>query len=67
MDSIPIGLLFAAVVIIIYVVIELGYKAGNSHPEHLKKEKEKISSHNSTAILGLLTTQRKVLFAKKQT
>ena len=54
MDSIPIGLLFAAIVIIIYVVIELGYKAGNTHSEDSKKAKENITSHNSAAILGLL-------------
>ena len=54
MDSIPIGVLFAAVVIIIYAVIELGFKAGNTHSENSKKAKEKITSHNSAAILGLL-------------
>lgn len=54
MDSIPIGVLFTAVVIIIFAAIELGFKAGNTHPENVKKEKEKISSHNSAAILGLL-------------
>ena len=54
MDSIPIGVLFAAVVIIIYVFIELGFKAGNTHSENSKKAKEKITSHNSAAILGML-------------
>jgi hypothetical protein len=54
MDSIPIGILFTAVVIIMAGAIELGFRAGNTHPEQAKKDKEKITSHNATAILGLL-------------
>jgi hypothetical protein len=54
MDSIPIGVLFAATVIIMAGAIELGFRAGNTHPEQSKKDKEKITSHNATAILGML-------------
>jgi hypothetical protein len=55
MDSIPLGLLFAATVIILAIAIELGYRAGNTHPEDKKKDKEKITTYNVAAILGLLT------------
>jgi uncharacterized membrane protein len=55
MDAIPLGLLFAATVIILAIAIELGYRAGNTHPEDKKKDKEKITTYNVAAILGLLT------------
>ena len=54
MDSLPIGVLFAAIIILITCAIELGYKAGDTHPENSKKDKEKITSSNSAAILGIL-------------
>lgn len=54
MDSVPIGLLFACVIIVVALAIELGYRLGNTHSEQAKKEKEKITSHNSSAILGML-------------
>jgi uncharacterized membrane protein len=55
MDAIPLGLLFAATVMILAIAIELGYRAGNTHPEDKKKDKEKITTYNVAAILGLLT------------
>ncbi len=55
MDTIPLGLLFAATVIILAIAIELGYRAGNTHPADKKKDKEKITTYNVAAILGLLT------------
>jgi hypothetical protein len=55
MDSIPLGLLFTATVIVLAIAIELGYRAGNTHPEDKKKDKEKITTYNVAAILGLLT------------
>jgi hypothetical protein len=55
MDAIPLGILFAATVIVLAITIELGYRAGNTHPEDKKKEKEKITTYNVAAILGLLT------------
>jgi hypothetical protein len=54
MDSIPIGVIFGAVLIFIAAAIELGYRAGNTHSDEAKKSKEKIASQNATAILGLL-------------
>jgi len=54
MDIIPIWILFAATVIVLMIAIELGYRAGNTHPEHLKKDKEKITNFNASAIVGLL-------------
>lgn len=54
MDSIPMVLLFAGTILVVYLAIELGYRAGNTHAKELKKDKEKISSTSSTAILGLL-------------
>jgi hypothetical protein len=55
MDAIPLGILFAATVIVLAIAIELGYRAGNTHPEDKKKDKEKITTYNVAAILGLLT------------
>jgi hypothetical protein len=54
MDLIPLELLFAATVIFIFIAIELGYRAGNTHSESLKKVREKITSTNAGAILGML-------------
>jgi len=53
-DSIPIVILFIIVVILIAGAIELGFRAGNTHPEQVKKDKEKITSTNAAAILGIL-------------
>jgi hypothetical protein len=55
MDAIPLGLLFVATVIVLAFAIELGYRAGNTHPEDKKKDKEKITTYNVAAVLGLLT------------
>ena len=55
MDAIPLGILFAATVILLAIAIELGYRAGNTHPEDKKKDKEKITTYNVAAVLGLLT------------
>jgi hypothetical protein len=55
MDAIPLVILFAATVIVLAIAIELGYRAGNTHPEDKKKDKEKITTYNVAAILGLLT------------
>jgi hypothetical protein len=55
MDAIPLGILFALTVIILALAIELGYRAGNTHHEDRKKDKEKITTYNVAAILGLLT------------
>jgi hypothetical protein len=55
MDAIPLGLLFAATVIILALAIELGFRAGNTHPEDKRKDKEKITTYNVAAVLGLLT------------
>jgi hypothetical protein len=55
MDAIPLGILFTATVIVLAMAIELGYRAGNTHPEDKKKDKEKITTYNVAAILGLLT------------
>jgi hypothetical protein len=55
MDAIPLGILFSATVIILAIAIELGYRAGNLHPEVNRKDKEKITTYNVAAILGLLT------------
>jgi hypothetical protein len=55
MDAIPLGILFAATIIVLAIAIELGYRAGNTHPEDKKKDKEKITTYNVAAILGLLT------------
>jgi hypothetical protein len=54
MDAIPVGLLFIGTVIILYIAMELGYRAGNTHPDLVKKQKEKITSTNVTALLGTL-------------
>jgi len=54
MDAIPIVLLFAIVIILISGAIELGFRAGNTHSESIKKDKEKITSTNAAAILGIL-------------
>lgn len=54
MDSIPIVLLFAIIIILITIAIELGFRAGNTHPDSVKPNKEKITSANSSAILGIL-------------
>ena len=54
MDSIPIVVLFLITFILIAGAIELGYRAGDTHPEQSKKDKETITSTNSAAILGLL-------------
>jgi hypothetical protein len=54
MDSFPLEFLFGATAIILLIAIELGYRAGNLHPEHLRKDKEKITATNVSAILGML-------------
>jgi len=54
MDSIPIVLLFFIIIILISGAIELGFRAGNTHDEQMKKDKEKITSSNAAAILGIL-------------
>lgn len=55
MDAIPLEILFIATLLILYIAIELGYRIGNTHPENLKKHKEKITSANSSALLTMLT------------
>jgi hypothetical protein len=55
MDAIPLAILFTATVIVLALAIELGYRAGNTHPEDKKKDKEKITTYNVAAVLGLLT------------
>jgi hypothetical protein len=54
MDSISLEVIFAGTVLLIAIAIELGYRAGNTHTEFLKKTKEKLTSTNSAAILGML-------------
>jgi hypothetical protein len=55
MDIIPIWILFISTVLALTLAIEIGYRAGNTHDEHLRKDKEKITTYNVAAILGLLT------------
>jgi len=55
MDAIPIWILFISTALLVMLAIELGFRAGNTHDEHLKKDKEKITTYNVAAILGLLT------------
>jgi hypothetical protein len=54
MDFISLEVLFVATAIFILIAIELGYRAGNTHPDSLKKVREKITSTSSSAILGML-------------
>jgi hypothetical protein len=54
MDVIPLEVLFPATLIILFIAIEFGYRAGNTHPQDLKKDKETITTTNAGAILGLL-------------
>ena len=54
MDSIPVEILFPVTLILLFFAIELGYKIGNTHPEQVKKNKEKMTSSNAGAVLGLL-------------
>ena len=54
MDAISLELLFAGTLILIIIAIELGYRAGNTHALELKIEKEKITSTNANAIIGML-------------
>jgi hypothetical protein len=53
MDAISLEILFAGTLILIVIAIELGYRAGNTHALHLKKEREKITSTNATAIISI--------------
>src|SRR4030095_15076260 len=53
MDAIPLEVLFPATVIILFIAIELGYRAGNIHPD-LMRDKETLTSTNAGTILGLL-------------
>jgi hypothetical protein len=55
MDAIPLWLLFTATLVVFSLAIELGFRAGNTHPEDKKKDKEKITTYNVASILGLLT------------
>jgi hypothetical protein len=54
MDLIPLEILFAGTIVLIYLAIELGYRAGNTHLPALKIAKEKITSTNASAVLGML-------------
>ncbi len=54
MDAIPLEVLFPVTIVLFFIAIELGYKVGNTHTEDLKKLKEKMTSSNAGAILGLL-------------
>ncbi|MDQ3021202.1 MAG: DUF4239 domain-containing protein [Bacteroidota bacterium] len=54
MDSIPLEIIFIATVILLYISMELGYRIGNRLPDNLKKLKEKVTSSNATAVLGML-------------
>jgi protein-S-isoprenylcysteine O-methyltransferase Ste14 len=55
MDVIPIWLVFIVTALVIMMAIELGFRAGKTHDENTKNNKEKITTYNVAAILGLLT------------
>ena len=54
MDAIPIGVLFAATIIIVVIAIEAGYRLGNAARRRSEREKEPPVSAIAAAILGLV-------------
>ena len=54
MDAIPIGVLFAATIIIVVIAIEAGYRLGDAARRRSEREKEPPVSAIAAAILGLV-------------
>ena len=53
-DSIPLEVIFIVTLVILFISMELGYRAGNRLSDQDKKVKEKITSTNTSAVLAIL-------------